>query len=366
MTGAEFVWIDQGMIESSVRAGGTVEIDLCEVGIVVLDHEGRVTSTNARARELLRAESQPALNERVRDLQRELTSKPAWQNGSMDETSVELAGLGSFGVRECDVAGVASDGRVLLLRDGRSLPSTAGLLQQAARHRTFSFLSRDWAHDLKGMLHVIRINSAILGRLLQREPATMDAAVTKCLDTIPREVERLNSAIELMFHAKPAEQPTTFDIGMMCERLKSLIAGRAVRQRVEVALELKSGPMEIVGFEDQVHTALLNVLVNALEAMPEQGRLVISADADATRVSVRISDSGAGMQPQLTERQWRPHFVNDRRQTGIGLHVTRAIVESQGGHIECASNVPRGTCIEITFPPAASTGRLRHGSRTHR
>ena len=216
------------------------------------------------------------------------------------------------------------------------------------------------------MLHVIRINSAILGRLLQREPATMDAAVTKCLDTIPREVERLDRAIELMFHAKPAEQPTTFDIGMMCERLKSLIAGRAVRQRVEVALELKSGPMEIVGFEDQVHTALLNVLVNALEAMPEQGRLVISADADATRVSVRISDSGAGMQPQLTERQWRPHFVNDRRQTGIGLHVTRAIVESQGGRIECASNVPRGTCIEITFPPAASTGRLRHGSRTHR
>jgi len=366
MTEAELVWIDQGMIESSVRAGGTVEIDLCEVGIVVLDHEGGVTSTNARARELLRAQSQPTLNERVRDLQRELSSQPAPQDGSMDEISVELPGIGSLGVRGCDVVGVASDGRVLLLRDGRSLPSTAGLLQQAARHRTFSFLARDWAHDLKGMLHVIRINSAILARLLQRQPATMDAAVAKCLDTIPREVERLDRAIELMFHAKPAEQPTTFDIGVMCERLKSLIAGRAVRQRIEVALELKTGPMEIVGFEDQVHAALLNILVNALEAMPDQGRLVITADADATRVSVRISDSGAGMQPQLTERQWRPHFVNDRRQTGIGLHVTRAIVESQGGRIECASNVPRGTCIEITFPPAASTGRLRHGSRTHR
>ena len=86
MTEAELVWIDQGMTHSSVGAGGTVEIDLCEVGIVVLDHDGRVTSTNARARELLRAESQPALNERVRDLQRELVSKAAAQNGSMDET----------------------------------------------------------------------------------------------------------------------------------------------------------------------------------------------------------------------------------------------------------------------------------------
>jgi len=366
MTEAELVWIDQGMMQRAMGASGTVEIDLCEVGIVVLDHEGRVSSTNARARELLRAESQSALNERIRDLQRELVSKAAGQAGSMDEISVDLPEVGSLGVRGCDVAGIASDGRVLLLRDGRSLPSTASLLQEAAQHRSFSFLARDWAHDLKGMLHVIRINSALLSRLLQREPVTIDAPVTKCLDAIPREIERLDRSIELMFQSRPADKPSTFDVGLMCERLKSLISARAVRQRVEVVLELKGGPMEIVGFEDHVHTALLNVLVNALEAMPEHGRLVISADGDATRVAVRISDSGAGMQPQPTERQWRPHFVNDRRLTGIGLHVTRAIVESQGGHIECASNVPRGTCIEITFPPAASTGRLLHGSRTHR
>ena len=111
----------------------------------------------------------------------------------------------------------------------------------------------------------------------------MDAAVTKCLDAIPREVERLDRSIELMFRAKPAEQPSTFDIGAMCERLKSLIAARAMRQRVEVVLELKRGPMEIVGFEDQVQSALMNVIVNALEAMPEQGRLVISAEGDATQ-----------------------------------------------------------------------------------
>jgi signal transduction histidine kinase len=354
------------MMPSSLGTSGAVDVDLCEIGIVVLDAEGRVASTNARARELLRAESLATLNERVRDLQRELVSKSDWDRASLEEASVDLPGLGSLGVRSSEVAGVGTGGRVLLLRDGRSLASTASLLQQAARHRTFAFLSRDWAHDLKGMLHIIRINSALLGRLLQREPSTVDAPVTKCLEAIPREVERLDRAIELMFHARPGEQPTTFDIGSMCERLKSLIAARAVRQRVEMTLELKGGSMEIVGYEDQVQSALMNVVVNALEAMPDQGRLAISAESDAARVCVRISDSGAGMQPQPTERVWLPHFVNDRRQTGIGLHVTHAIVESHGGRIECASNVPRGTCIELTFPTAASTGRLLHGSRTHR
>jgi signal transduction histidine kinase len=353
------------MMPSSIGAGGTVDVDLSEVGIVVLDSDGRVTSTNARARELLRAESLSALSDRIRDLQGALVSS-ARQNGPMEETPVDMADLGLLSVRSSDVAGVASDGRVLLLRDGRSLPGTASLLQQAARHRTFSFLSRDWAHDLKGMLHVIRINSALLARLLQRQPVTVDAPVTKCLEAIPREIERLDRAIELMFHGRPAEQPTAFDIGAMCERLKNLIAARAVRHRVEVVVDVKRVPMEIVGFEDQVQGAVLNVIVNALEAMPEQGRLVISADSNATHVCVRICDSGAGIQPQPAERLWRPHFVNDPRQTGIGLHVTRAIVESHGGRIECASNVPRGTCIELTFPTAASTGRLAHGSRTHR
>jgi signal transduction histidine kinase len=352
------------MMPSSIGTGDTVDVDLCEVGIVVLDHEGGVTSTNARARELLRAESETALNQRVGDLQRELAS--AQRSAFMEEASVDLPDLGALGVRRCEMAGVASAVRVLLLRDGRSLPGTASLLLQATRHRTFSFLSRDWAHDLKGMLHVIRINSALLGRLLQREPSTLDAPVTKCLEAIPREVERLDRAIELMFHAKTAEQPTRFDIGVMCQRLKSLIAARAVRQRVEVVLDLKNTSLEIVGFEDQVQSALLNVIVNALQAMPEQGRLVISADANALQVCVRIADSGTGLQPQLAERLWQPHFVNDQRQTGIGLHVTRAIVESHGGRIECASNVPRGTCIELSFPTAASTGRLLNGARTYR
>jgi signal transduction histidine kinase len=364
MAEAKLVWIDQGMTQSSVGTG-TVELDLCDLGIVVLDGEGRVASTNDRARQLLRADSQSALEGRLPHLQRAL-AEARCLNGVTDETSLELAGVGALCVRSCPVAGINDEGQVLLLRDARALTSTTDLLQQAARHRSFAFLARDWAHDLKGMLHVIRINCALLGRLLQRASPTIDPAMTRCLDAIPREVQRLDHSIELILRAKHAEQPSTFDIGAMCERLKHLIAARAARHRVEVVLELNGGSKEIVGFEDVVEGALLNVIVNALEAMPEEGRLVITVNGGAAGVTVRVADSGAGMQPQRPGRQWRPQFVNGGRQTGIGLHVTHAIVESHGGRIECASNVPRGTSIEITFPPAASTGRLGHGSRTHR
>jgi signal transduction histidine kinase len=361
MIEAEPVLIDQGMPRAAAGADQTVEMNLSDVGVVVLDCNGRVTSTNARARELLRAESQSNLDQRLSAIQRQLSGI----NNDGDELAVNVPDVGFLAVRSCVVAG-GNDGRVLLLRDARSVPSTASLLQQASRQRSFSFLSRDWAHDLKGMLHIIRINGALLGRLLQRDGVTMDGAVTRCLDAIPREIERLDRSIDAMFGPKPAEQPATFDLGATCERLKNLVAARATRNRVELVLELTGGVRNIDGFEDQVQSALMNVIVNALEAMPDQGRLVIGVEGDARTVTVRISDTGAGMQPQLGGRAWRPQFVSDQRQTGIGLHVTRAIVESHGGHIECASNVPRGTSIEITFPSAASTGRLGHGSRTHR
>jgi len=341
----------------SVGAGGTIDFDLCDIGVVVVDGSGRVASINARARELLSVASGLDVHAGASDLERRVQALSA--DPSPDERSVEVSGLGSIGVRRYPMEG-AGEACVLLLRDMRSLNGTARILQQAARHRAFTFLARDWAHDLKGMLHVIRINNALLSRLLQREPAVTDAAVTKCLEAIPREVERLDRSIEQVFSVKRSDRPSAFDLGTTCERVKELIATRALRHRVEVVFELNGGPKDVVGFEEQVESALLSLIINALEAMAEQehGKLLFSALGRAPNVTVRITDTGPGMQPQPGNGPWRPRFVNGPRQTGLGLHVARAIVESHGGRIEYAPNVPQGTSVELTFPTAASTGRL--------
>jgi signal transduction histidine kinase len=345
-------------------AGSTkamVHLDVCSQGIVVLDGAGRVISANTEARELLRVEA-GTLEARVG----EIVSASAGTPASGDETIQEIPGVGPIGVRMCAVTGVEGEGRVVILRDARSSAATASLLQEASRHRVSMFLTRDWAHDLKGMLHVIRINTALLSRLLQRTPGVVDAAVTKCLEALPREVERLDRSIDVMFAARTDEEQSTFDVGRLCERLRGLVAARATRQHVEVVLELHGGPKDVVGFEEQVQCALMNIVLNALEAMPDQGRLVISVGGDATGVRIRVRDTGPGMPPQPDDFTWRARIVNDRRRAAIGLHVAGAIVESHNGRIECVPNVPCGTCVEITFPSAASTERLRHGSRTHR
>jgi signal transduction histidine kinase len=359
MKEARPVWTNETAAQRAARVD--VEPEACELGIVVLDEAGRVVSANLHARVLLDADSPSALEARLIELRAALPVDCA--EGSTEAT-VEVSELGAIGVRRCHVAGVSGEGQVLLLRDGRVSEGATRILHEAARHRAFAFLARDWAHDLKGMLHVIRINTALLDRLLQRSGVS-DAAVTKSLEAIPRQIERLDRSIEAMFSARADEQQSTVDVSRVCERIRGLIAARATRQRVEIVLELSGGSKEIMGFEDQVQLALLHVVLSALEGLPEQARLVISADGHANGVTVRVSDSG-GMSSQPDGQKWRTPFVNDRRRTGIGLQVARAIVESHHGRIDCASNVPRGTSVEVTFPSAASTERLRHGSRTHR
>jgi signal transduction histidine kinase len=355
------VWTNESAAQSTARVAGTVEPDVCDSGIVVLDEAGGVVSANLQARALLDADSPSALEARLIDLRAAL---PVDFAGGSAEATVEVSELGPISVRRCHVAGVGGQGQVLLLRDGRASQGATRILQEAARHRAFAFLARDWAHDLKGMLHVIRINTALLDRLLQRS-GVADAAVTKCLDAIPRQIERLDRSIETMFSARADEHQSTVDVSRVCEHVRGLVAPRATRQRVELVLELSGGSKEIMGFEDQVQLALLDVVLNGLEATPEQGRLVIGADGHANGVTVRVSDSGASMPSQPDGEKWQTR-LDDRRRSGIGLQVARAIVESHHGRIERASNVPRGTSVEITFPSAASTERLRHGSRTHR
>lgn len=315
----------------------------CDIGVVVLGHDGEVETVNERARQLLKAESVEAIRDRLAPAQHRLAKADG-------ELRLDLPGLDAL------LGQVCGQGRILLLQDAASVVAVESVLEQAAQQRSFSSLSRDWAHHFKGILHIIRINHALLARVLQPEAGPIDTTVrARYLEAIPREIERMDRSLDMVLRARPGQQESIVDIGAMCERLVELIAARASRQRVEVTLELTGGSKEIMGFEDQLQGALLNLMVNALDAMPDQGTLGVSAEGAAT-VRVCVRDSGPGIPPGLEGRMWQPHIVNGQRHTGIGLFVTRTVIEAHRGRIEYTSHNPRGSCFEVTLP------RMSNGS----
>jgi signal transduction histidine kinase len=323
-------------------------LGICDIGIVVLGPDGRVDSVNERAREFLNAESVVEIQDRLEQVRHRLETMAG-------EVHLDLPGLRPLRLQAYPLGGICIHGHILLLQDAVSIVAVENVLAQAAHHRSFASLCRDWAHDIKGILHIIRINHAVLSRVLPPEAGQVDTTVrARCLDAIPREIERLDHSLDLMLGPRPRQQESVVDVGVMCERLVELIAARASRQGVEVTLELTGSSKDTLGFADQLQGALLNLMINALEAMPDHGKLAISARGGAT-VTVSVRDSGPGIPPELRGRMWQPRRVHGARDTSIGLFVTRSVIEAHHGRIEYTPCIPRGSRFEITLP-RTSTG----------
>ena len=107
------------------------------------------------------------------------------------------------------------------------------------------------------------------------------------------------------------------------------------------------------GYPDRLRQAFLNVAVNALEAMPRGGRLIVEARPDGTRASVALRDNGPGIPPEALPHLFDPDFSTKDGGSGIGLHVARALVELHGGEIRVESEPGHGTDVRVPSPSPA-------------
>jgi len=101
---------------------------------------------------------------------------------------------------------------------------------------------------------------------------------------------------------------------------------------------------------DQVKQAMLNIAINALEVMPDGGKLGLALENDASIARLRVSDTGPGIPSDLADRIFDMHFTTKQSGTGIGLYVARSMFEAQGGTVQTASTGPAGTTFLLTLP----------------
>jgi signal transduction histidine kinase len=107
---------------------------------------------------------------------------------------------------------------------------------------------------------------------------------------------------------------------------------------------------------DQLVTVLVNLLLNALDAMPEGGCLGVCLEALPAEARLTISDTGPGIQPDMLRRLFTPFLSNKPTGTGLGLCISKRIVESHGGRIVAANRPEGGACITLTVPTPLSEG----------
>jgi signal transduction histidine kinase len=327
---------------------------LLKVGVVLVRRDFEVDYSSERARELLGCADETCFRsawEALRPMLREAAAGPGPADGTR---TVLLKGQGAVEAELHALQADESGDFVVLLRSPGALEALEADALLASQLEGLGRVYRTMAHELRAPLSAMMINLDLLRESLgeastQAEPARQ----RRYVDVLREELNRLNRSLHgILTQTVPEAKPTDFDLAEQLADLVALIAPQAGRQRVVLQTQLDERPLRVRGYPDRLRQALLNVAVNALEAMPHGGTLLVAARRENQHLAVQLRDSGPGIGPADLERIYEPDFSTKRGGSGIGLYVARALVELHGGTIRVESTPGQGTEVNVTLPPA--------------
>lgn len=231
----------------------------------------------------------------------------------------------------------------------------ARVFRLASHMRALSGLFHGLVHDLKSPINSLVVNLELLKASISDTPdLERQKRYVRILD---EELVRLNRSVERLLPAAgpPSEERARFDLRDLVERISELLATTARHQSVKYELVLpdEGRKVPVDGHPDHVKQAFLALAINALEAMPEGGRLEVRLTAENDDAVLSVSDSGEGVPAEIADRMYDPYVSTKKRHEGIGLYVARAVVESTNGSIRHDALPGGGSRFTLTFPLAA-------------
>jgi signal transduction histidine kinase len=214
-------------------------------------------------------------------------------------------------------------------------------------------LASGLAHEIKNPLVGITHGVDLVRRRIGPNPS-----VDPILEEVTRELRRIGTAIrDLLSFARPAS-PTLVptDLNVVVERACRLVEPTADRRGVSLRSSVDPGIPTVQADANLLQQALVNVVLNAIEATHAGGQVRVSPAATRSEVVIRVSDTGSGIPRANLEQVFKPFFTTrPQGGTGLGLSITREIVERHGGTVRIQSTEGVGTTVEIAIPLTGPT-----------
>jgi len=204
------------------------------------------------------------------------------------------------------------------------------------------------AHEIRNPLAVISSTVQYFNSIYKDK----DSEIMELLDIINQSSEQANRTItSLLEFAKPREiSLIEGDILKPILKVYSLVETKCSNQKVQIIKKLPKKLPHILYDEHQIEGVFLNLILNSLSAMPEGGKLIISAEGNNREVEISISDTGVGISEENLQKVFNPFFTTKKGGTGLGLSLVHQIVHSLQGSLNIDSKIGKGTCIILTFP----------------
>jgi signal transduction histidine kinase len=215
------------------------------------------------------------------------------------------------------------------------------------------------AHEIRNPLNTISLTCRYIERILAKTEleAPLRDDVNRNFEVISSEVGRLTRTLDSFLLLAPPEsmQLTGTDLDNVVDEALTLFRRDLDMHHVELERG-RAGPIRVSADPERLCQVFANIVRNAIEAMPDGGRLSVATGVEADRARVTFTDTGCGIGPQNLPRVFEPYFTTKRSGLGIGLALSLKTMAAHGGTIEASSQAGRGARFTVVLPTEASHG----------
>jgi nitrogen fixation/metabolism regulation signal transduction histidine kinase len=235
------------------------------------------------------------------------------------------------------------------------LTSQRDRLVQTERVAAWRELARRLAHELKNPLFPLQLTVENLIRARELPAEEFDEVFRESTQTLGMEIANLKTIIGRFsdFSKMPKPELERIEVKDVIERVRSLYAsGMQNGAGMKYEVRVSNDSMLIDADPELLHRALSNLVLNAMDAMPDGGTLTLSAKPLGNQVEIRVADTGQGLTPEECERLFTPYYTTKQHGTGLGLAIVQSVVADHKGKIAVESRTGEGATFVITLPRA--------------
>ena len=234
-------------------------------------------------------------------------------------------------------------------------------LVQTERVAAWRELARRLAHELKNPLFPLQLTVENLIRARALDPDEFDEVFRESTNTLGMEIANLKTIIGRFsdFSKMPKPELEHIDAKDVIGRVRSLYETTGAtaapdQQPIRFEIDLSHEPMPLRVDPELLHRALSNLVLNAIDALPDGGTLTLAAKPLGSHIEIRVSDTGSGLTPEECERLFTPYYTTKQHGTGLGLAIVQSVISDHNGSITVESHPNQGATFIITLPKCSS------------
>lgn len=347
-----------------------VVLDSMTDGVMASDTEHRVILCNKAAERLLPLAGGEYYEKIIWEVIEDLDVSQYVQTCLVQQESVEdeeftLMGPGDVSrILNLSIMPLVQSGKVkgsiVHIRDISERKKREAQLRRAESLASLTNLTAGVAHEIKNPLGSISIHIQLIQRMLAKQRKVSADDIMSYLQVINEEVDRLNRiVVDFLFAVRPMDMhPVEACLNCLIRDLLKFMNLELEQAGIKVIEDLEDNLPHILLDEKFMKQAILNMVKNSMNAMPEGGTLLLRTRHQEDEVVFKVRDNGEGMTPEVMSKVFEPYFTTKEFGSGIGLTLVYKIVKELGGEISLASELGKGSTFTLSFPVPQKEQRL--------